>query len=63
MAIRHTRVDSGVTAVSHTRVDSGVTAVKGLISILRFDNLSRSFKFAQKCNLIFLIIFSYTYIY
>ena len=30
MAVRHTRVDSGVTAVSHTRVDSGVTAVKGL---------------------------------
>ena len=30
MAVRRTRVDSGVTAVSHTRVDSGVTAVKGL---------------------------------
>ena len=30
MAVRHTRVDSGVTAVSHTRVDSGVTAVKGI---------------------------------
>ena len=40
MAVRHMRVDSGVTVVSHTLVDSGVLVVKGLNLMSYLHDLS-----------------------